>query len=217
MHRIIACLAVLAIATSTAVRSEETYDLIFKTGTLSDISRQSTLTYDRSVQYRGEPGLSGQQSGEIRLTFEADEMARLRFVKGEKYKNVGAFPATVGNPIIMYFVETVIRDVAHRAGGSPFYIRNRIKAALLQKAPIIDDTARLGDTEVPVRTITLRPFLNDKNRSKMRGFEDLALTITMSQNVPGWYHSLVADTKAVGGTEPVYSNALTFTSEGQSQ
>ena len=217
MRRVLVCLVLLSIVAWSPAEAEETYDLIFKTGTLSDISRQSTLTYDRTVEYRDESDLSDQQSGEIELTFEADEMARLKFVKGDKYRNVGAFPATVGNPIIMYFVETVIRDVAHRAGGSPFYIRNRIKASLLQKVPIVEGTERIGDQEVPVRKITLRPFVNDKNRSKMRGFEDLALTITMSDEIPGWYHSLVADTKALNGSESVYSNTLTFTAEGQSQ
>ncbi len=184
----------------------EIYDLIFKTGTLDDVSRTSALTYQRTVDIRGNEDLGKANSGTISLTFAPDDMAELEFRTGSGHRKIGDFPATVGNPMIMYFVETVVRDMANTAGGSPFYIRNRVKAALVEEAPIEDETMTIDGREVKAQSITLHPFSDDPNRARMKGFEDLSLTITMSEDVPGWYYALTA--KAGTANAPVYSNAI---------
>lgn len=195
----------------------EVYDLLFKTGTLDGISRTSVLDYERQVSARDNKDLSARETGTISLSFGPDEMAELKFRQGDKYRNLGSFPATVGNPMIMYFVETVIRDMASTAGGSPFYIRNRVKAALVKKVPIREETIRINGHEILARSVTLHPFEGDPNRERMHGFEDLALTITMSEQVPGWYYELKAETggakspdTAEKGEAPVYSSSILF-------
>lgn len=212
MRLLAACLAFCFAVTASPVFAAETYDLIFKNGTLSDLSKDQTLEYDRVVSVPNNPEMSENQTGMVKLSFEADDMARLTFFQGEKYRKLGAFPATVGNPIVMYFVETVTRDVAQNAGGSPFYIRNRVKDSLIQFAEIVSLDTIYGDREIGAQQITLRPFLNDKNRERMRGYADLALTFTMSEDVPGWYHSLVAKVSPAGADKPIYSYSLTLQS-----
>lgn len=190
-------------------QAAETYDLLFKQGTLNEIPKQQTLEYMRVVSVAKNPEYAERNSGEIELTFEGDDMARLQFVQADKHRNVGAFPATVGNPIIMYFVETVLRDVAHEAGGSPFYIRNRIKEALLQDVPVETETLTFAGTEIAAKTLTLHPFIDDKNRPRMGPYGDLSVTVTMSDDVPGWYLSLVATAPGKDGSDD-YKNALTL-------
>ncbi|WP_346896365.1 hypothetical protein [uncultured Roseibium sp.] len=193
----------------------EVYDLLFKTGTLDGISRTSVLDYERQVSARDNKDLAARETGTISLSFGPDEMAELMFRQGDKHRNLGSFPATVGNPMIMYFVETVVRDMASTAGGSPYYIRNRVKAALVKKVPIREETIRINGQDIPARSVTLFPFEGDPNREKMHGFEDLALTITMSDQVPGWYYELKAETGEEKGTDtgkkddtPVYSSSI---------
>jgi len=204
-------LALLVCLFGTAAHSAETYDLIFKQGTLSDLSQETNLVYDKAVSIQNNPEDAALNSGQIRLSFIEDDVAALKFEKGQKYRALGKFPASVGNPIIMYFVETVVRDVAANAGGSPFYIRNRIKESLVKFAEIRSEKQSFGSQEVPVQQITLRPFLGDKNIGKMQGYGELEMTFTMSEDVPGWYYSLVAT--ANGPSGDVYSNALTLTPE----
>ena len=194
-------------------RAAEVYDLLFKTGTLDSLSRTSVLDYERRVSARDNEKLAARGTGTISLSFAPEDMAELKFRQGDKYRTVGSFPATVGNPMIMYFVETVVRDMAGTAGGSPFYIRNRVKEALVKKVPVLDETIRIDGRDVPAQTVTLHPFENDPNRDRMHGFEDLALTITMSDGVPGWYYALKAEAGAgrtSGNKEeaPVYSNSI---------
>ncbi|WP_417672050.1 hypothetical protein [Roseibium sp.] len=211
-------LAVLLSATATSgpAVAEEVYDLLFKTGTLDGIPRVSVLDYKRSVFIKSNEELAERSSGVVRLSFAADEMAELKFLKDDKHRKIGAFPATVGNPMIMYFVETVIRDMAGTAGGSPYYIRNRVKAALLQDVPVETTTVTYQGRSIPAQVVTLYPFKDDPNRARMRGFEDLALTIAMSEEVDGWYYSLSAKT---GGetAEPVYVSSLVRAADGATQ
>ncbi len=190
-----------------AALSEEVYDLLFKTGTLDEMSRDAVLDYRREVSIRENDALGERSSGTVRLTFAPEQMAELEFRKDGKHRKIGEFPATVGNPMIMYFVETTIRDMAGTAGGSPYYIRNRVKAALLQSVPVETETVRYGGHDVAARSVTLHPFEDDPNIARMRGFGDLELTVVMSDDVPGWYYSLTA--RAQGNEEtPAYISTL---------
>ncbi len=206
----------LLIGGMAPARSAETYDLIFKNGTLSDVSTDRELEYERKLSISADEGYSERNTGTVRLSFEPDETARLRFEQDEKARNIGAFPATVGNPVVMYFIETVLRDVAQQAGGSPFYIRNRIKESLVQFAEIEDVSVVYGSADIAAQQITLRPFLNDRNREKMRGYQDLEITFTMSEDVPGWYRSLVATAQSPAG-QLFYQNALILRPEEEGQ
>ena len=217
MHKILVFMIFSATLIAAPLRASETYDLIFKTGTLSDVSKDDGLTYNREVELVADTDLGARNTGMVRLSFEDDDMARLKFTQGEKSKNLGAFPATVGNPIIMYFVETVLRDVAQQAGGSPFYIRNRIKESLVQVAKVDDVSVSKGGKAVHASRITLRPFEDDKNRDKMKGYGDLTLTFTMSPDVPGWYQSLVATVDGSDAGVPLYKNALVLEGSEVSQ
>ena len=198
--------ALLALAAATAAPAatldgQKSYDLLFRQGTLDGIDRGGTLNYDREVTNALNPQAAGRDSGRIELGFqdEGADLARLTLYQDEKHRGLGVFPASVGNPMIMFFYETVIRDMAEATGGSPYYVRNRIKDALIQPSQMETGEAQFDGRTVPTTTITLRPFVEDPNRERMQGFGDLELTVTMSEDVPGWYLSLMAEAAGPGG------------------
>lgn len=182
----------VCLTTASTAPAAETYDLIFRNGTLDGLSRTQPLVYRQEVHIAAHPEAATRLEGEIRLTFAPEEMADLTFHRDEGKRLLGSFPATVGNPMIMYFTEAVIRDMASTAGGSPFYIRNRIKEALVSPAEVEQDQAMIGEQAVEAQTIRLYPFQNDPNRERMQGFADLTLSITMSEVAQGWYVQLDA-------------------------
>ncbi|KAF0674703.1 hypothetical protein [Profundibacterium mesophilum] len=196
--------------------AEETYDLLFRGGTLDEID--GGLVYTRKVRNTAAPEAAARDTGTIEIGFEegsgdTPRLAAMRFHQDDRSKGIGSFPASVGNPVIMYFVESVIRDMAETAGGSPFYIRNRVKDALVQPAEVETVTFEFDGTQVEGRAVTLRPFQNDPNRDRMQGFGDLALTVTMSEAVPGWYHGLTAEIEEDAGTDGArsdYRSVMTF-------
>lgn len=195
-------------ALADPLEGDKTYDMLFRTGTLDDVSRQSELVYVRTVTNSLKPEAADRDTGAVALSFHEGEatLATLEFRQDGKHRKLGAFPASVGNPMIMFFYETVVRDMAEAAGGSPFYIRNRVKDALIQPSDMTEGEAVVDGRTVATRTISMHPFLNDPNRDRMQGFGDLELRVTMSDEVPGWYMSLVAE--AAGGD--VYRSELIF-------
>ncbi len=200
------------LALAAPLDGTQTYDLLFRNGALDAIDRDAELVYRRTVTNRLKPDAAMRDSGDIALTFanDASEMAHLEFRQDQKHRAMGVFPAGVGNPMIMVFYESTVRDMAESAGGSPFYIRNRVKDALIQPAEVETGEAMLDGEPVPVRTIRLRPFAEDPNRDRMQGFGDLVLSVTVSEEVPGWYLRLVAETLPATGGEAVYRSEMTF-------
>ena len=210
---VVSAIAMIAGAASAAETSAtETYDLLFKTGTLDDFARNQQLVYDRKVKNSLKPETADRDTGKIILSFadSQEPEAHLKFTQDDKYRNLGTFPASVGNPIIMYFVETVVRDMAESAGGSPFYIRNRVKEALVQPADISTGQALIAAETVETVDVTMRPFKGDPNAGRMQGFDRLAMTVRMTNDAPGWYLVLSAYVPAADGGEPVYSSVMTF-------
>ncbi len=197
-----------SVVSASPLAGDKTYDMLFRTGTLDRIDRGAELVYRRDVTSALKPEAEDRDSGDIALRFRQGEapMALLELRQGDKHRALGSFPASVGNPMIMYFYETVVRDMAEAAGGSPFYIRNRVKDALIQTSDIERGQAVVAGETVSTQTIRLHPFANDPNRARMRGFGDLELRVTMSDEVPGWYMSLVAE--AAGGK--VYKSEILF-------
>lgn len=190
------------------------YDLLFRTGTLDDVPRDATLLYRREVSNAILPDAAERDTGEIALATPpaSSPLAELEFRQGERHRRLGSFPLSVGNPMIMYFYESVIRDMAETAGGSAFYIRNRIKESLVAPAHVAQGETIVDGKPVPTVTVTLSPFSDDPNRDRMRGFGDLELQVTMSQDVPGWYLSMLADATPEGASEPIYRTTVTFES-----
>lgn len=208
--------AIVCAAVSTCFAAGS-HELLFREGTLNTIPANATLAYHRTVSAPGSRPLELQNTGPIRLQLTSDNMAEIQFGAHDKRKRVGAFPASVGNPLIMYFLETVVRDLSSLAGGSPFYMRNRIKAELLKTHPVQEVTLRLADRDVEAQLIVLYPFKNDPASDRMRGIETLALSVVFSGDIPGWYYSLSAETTTARGTRsalpdtlPAYTSTILF-------
>ncbi|WP_299919250.1 hypothetical protein [uncultured Roseobacter sp.] len=196
------------VAMAAPLAGDKTYDMLFKNGTLDQIDRGAELVYRREVSNALKPDTATRDTGDIALSFREGEaaLALLEFRQDGKHRALGSFPASVGNPMIMYFYETVVRDMAESAGGSPFYIRNRVKDALVQASDIVQGEAVVEGKTVTTQTIRMYPFAGDPNHDKMQGFGDLELRVTMSEEVPGWYMSLVAEASA----GQVYRSELSF-------
>ncbi len=209
---------------ASAGQAADTYALLFKEGTLDAVPRTASLDYQRSVSAPKDRSLETRSNGTIKLTFTPGDMVDLNFETDSKARRVGTFPANVGNPLIMYFLETVVKDLASFAGGSPYYIRNRIKAALLQDRPVRERQIALEGRQVASRSIVLYPFKDDPASDRMRGVETLALTVTVSEDVPGWYYALKAETTTDRGqrselpdTLPAYSSSIVFLKQGETK
>lgn len=105
-----------------------------------------------------------------------------------KSREVASFPAKGANPMLLFFLENVVRNMAIQTGGSPFYIRNRIREALV--------AAELGGQSEGQAVVTLQPFEGDPNLDPQSDFASLRLSLTLDPDRPSRIISLKADTAA---------------------
>lgn len=117
-----------------------------------------------------------QGSVTLRPTIDpSDQQPVLELVQqtDSRTRKVGPFPISGGDPVLVFFLEQTARDMASLTGGSPFYIRNRIKDAIFRGG----DLSRDGQHAIA----TFRPFADDPNAGRMQGFENLTLTFVMDE------------------------------------
>lgn len=135
------------------------------------------------------------EDGRLRLVEVTDEkhklpMLEMHEVAGGRDRVVGSFPTSV-DPLVIYFFENASRNMAALTGGSPIYIRNRIKAALRSGGAV---TTGADGT----KTVVLTPFSDDPNAGRMRGFEALTLTITLAPEDGAPIRGMRAEAPAAG-------------------
>ena len=122
------------------------------------------------------PGFLRIDDGSVTLrqaTDPSDRQPILQLVQktDTRTRQIGPFPISGGDPVLTFFLEQTARDMARLTGGSPFYIRNRIKDALFRGGQI----SRQGDRSVASFT----PFAQDPNAARMGGFQTLTLTFVL--------------------------------------
>lgn len=158
-------------------------DVLFEAQHLDGLTPEQTLvyTYTRQADPAANLGPDLEQTVTMRRTGETTVETILRDAEG-RHRILPDFGTAPGNPLVMVFLEQTTRAVAKATGGSPFYIRNRMRAALR-------DQLRLGDDGI----LTLRPFAGDRHAARLGAFADLTLTFDIRPETPGMVARLAAD------------------------
>lgn len=129
-----------------------------------------------------------------------DVGARL-FPKTRKLE-IGPLTATLANPILLIFLQRDATQMSDGTGGSQHYFRNTIRKAL--QTPDADSarpvTILLEGKELAAREITLRPFVNDPNRDRLRAFAGKTYRFVVSEAVPGGIYQVQAETPEEDGS-----------------
>lgn len=205
---------------ASAASAEQISALLFREGVLDGMGAGTEIAYAYRRDGRSAPLPPGAAvdpplDATVTLSVGPENEVQLALTAGEGRQGVGTFPQEVGNPLIMLFLETVLRDMASQSGGSPFYIRNRIKESLLAEVEAEPRRVALPDgREVSGQEVRVLPFAADAARDRMAGFADLAIVAVVSPEVPGWYYSLAAEAPAQRGSDAAgYSSSMVFLSE----
>ncbi|MBP1848798.1 hypothetical protein [Rhizobium halophytocola] len=192
-------LTIAACLPPAGAKAQTAYQLLFRPGTLSSMegATQAGVTlrpgdmivYDsRHSQTPTEAALTEK----VTLTLLTPTEADLRLERGARHRSLGRFPARVGNPMVMYFLEGVLKDISDETGGSPFYLRNRLKEALGKTVDAAAGSARFEGREIATRKVTMTPLIDAGERRKLGRFAGLEVTVITSNEVPGGYLSFVA-------------------------
>ncbi len=203
-------LAVLALALVlpfTEARAQTNYDLLFRRDTLVAMQDEAgaamALTTGQTITYavsHSDDAAAAPGGESVRLTLLTPTEADLELRRGAQHRALGRFPARVGNPMVMYFLEGVLKDVSDETGGSPYYLRNRLKEALARPAASEPVQAAFGDRQIEALRVTFRPLERASEVKRLGRFSDLTLTVVTSEAVPGGFLSFAAEAPGQAGT-----------------
>lgn len=137
---------------------------------------QQQITWQVSLSGPESPGFVPVSDGSVTLrevTDPSDGQPVLQLLRNtdNRSQKIGPFPVSGGDPALTFFLEQTARDMARLTGGSPFYIRNRIKDAVFRGGEL----TRQGEALVA----TFQPFIDDPNATQMQGFDSLTLTFVL--------------------------------------
>ncbi|MRX51556.1 hypothetical protein GI374_14125 [Paracoccus sp. S-4012] len=188
-------LAVAFLAAAPAAFAGQTMDLVFAERDFSALG-QGPVRWHLTRTGPEVEGFQPLADGQLTLALGADPdigrpMLELRESGGGRERLIARYPTAGMDPVLVYFLETATRHMAALAGGSPFYIRNRIKEALRRGGAVVDspDGGRI---------VILSPFAGDRNADRMRGFDRLTLQIGLAPQPGAPIRSLEAEAPGTG-------------------
>ncbi|MEL7139731.1 MAG: hypothetical protein AAFP67_11805 [Pseudomonadota bacterium] len=108
-------------------------------------------------------------------------------------RRLDPFRGVPGNPLLMVFLENTVRAVSRATGGSPFYLRNRIREALADRLVAQPMILAAGNARLPARSLSVRPFEGDENAGRMGPFANIELRFVVAEQAPGMLVAMTAD------------------------
>lgn len=183
-------LALLAFAGPIA--AGEAQDRLFALGALDAVATGDRLLFDhvRSGAAVRPPALAPVEEGIVEVALRPSERGEGREAvvslhDGAAARTLDPIDAAAGHPLMMVFMETSVRSMAAATGGSPFYIRNRMRDALRsqdQGAPV---EIEVGGQAVAGTRYDFFPFAGDPNAARMGAFSGLRIAFVVSKEIPG--------------------------------
>lgn len=204
-----------------AALADTVADFIFDESLLTRLETDSELSYDHLLVAPESAPKTGFDDGTIDVVFQrADDgggQVQISFDQAGLERQMPNLPTVGGNPLVMVFLESTARAMSSIAGGSPFYIRNRIKNALMTEGEQTMREISLGSTQAEVKEVVLLPFALDPNKPRMGQFGALEISFTYGSDVPGGIHQLRAFVPAKEKGETLYEERITFSEIGKAE
>lgn len=173
-------------------------DVVFADGVLDSAVEGDVFSYDHSSAGPEDRDFRGIKEGsvDVKMTIGSDGLREVEITMNAdgKKRVLDAFPASAGNPLLMVFMESSLRSMAGITGGSPFYIRNRMREALRVGGVVSDISFDVAGKSVAAQEVVFLPFANDPNAERMGVFAKLALRFVVSDEVPGYFIIMSAKT-----------------------
>lgn len=133
---------------------------------------------------------------------QPDRYVELILTDAGQPRVIAQLPIETSNPFLLFFLENVVRNVATQTGGSPYYIRNRIRDALI--------SGQQEEREDKIAQAVLQPFIGDPNRARLGEFADMVLTLRYDPDDPLRLLQLSVDT---GDGQNRYTETMTLLAE----
>ncbi|GLK81017.1 hypothetical protein [Methylopila turkensis] len=211
--RAVAAAAVSALCfLSPAYAAPTAVELVFEQPYLAKIDAGAALSY-RFERKTDDKGLSPSFEDSVTLKLSNDEKGRKEAVvdmfTGSRARTVGPL-GTAGNPVVIALLEQDVREMQKVLGGSPYYIRNRMRDAINDGGVVEAVKVEFDGRSVDGWRVTLKPFTKDVERERFKDFAERSYELIFSDAVPGGLYKLVTVTPKKGAEAPLLVENLTL-------
>ncbi len=209
-------LFVLALALSPAAWAEDPGRGLFAVDVFADLDPGDRVHYSHvrstgEADPRVQPIVDGSASLLVAENAAGERELAVTLTNDGRSRPVPSFAGAAAHPLLLILLESTVRNMAELTGGSPFYIRNRMREALWVAAETPEPTELvLAGATLPAEAVVVRPFANDPNRPEMGAFADLQLRFVLSEDVPGGIARLEAETGPGPDGKPVLAEIIAF-------
>ncbi len=184
------CATALCLTLSAPAFADDALDRIFDTENLDNVKSGMTLAFthirethnpeilpalERNIEVAVEGKVEGKESRSVIVSFK----------EGERNVTLSPFSDGGGNPMLVFFLESLAKAVAKSTGGSPFYIKNRI-VETFQRGTEVSPIEIVHDGKpVEASRILYAPFAKEKVKDRLQNFANMEMVFTLSEAVPG--------------------------------
>ncbi|WP_158809549.1 hypothetical protein [Beijerinckia sp. L45] len=191
----------------------DTASLLFDNPDWAIAPAGSKITYDYSRKTAPEFGVSFDDT--IGVSLEpgdnaASRKVEVRMFSGGRQLPAGPFDSMSTNPVLLLVFESHLQALAKIFQANPRYIKNAIRKAWRESPTIEDVQLTVAGKTVPGTRITIRPFLNDPEKDRMKGLDGMTYAVDIADSTPG--EIVAIDIHAPDGAPP-FSETLHYQAE----
>ena len=182
-------LALLAASAALAQPVSPAEALLFETDHLARTTAPALLVYEFRKASNVEPGYS--DTVELDLSRKDGHVhARLRFMSGQRKRDLPDIDDAHGNPVLLGFLEHDIAEMKRLTGGSTTYFRKRIRMALANAAQLGKQPIAFGGKTVEAQVVRIQPYLDDPLHARFEAYVRKTYTFVISEAVPGGVYQI---------------------------
>jgi len=182
-------LALLAAGAALAQPVSPAETLLFETDHLARTAAPAVLVYEFRKASNVEPGYS--DTVELDLSRKDGHVhARLRFLSGQRKRELPDIDDAHGNPVLLGFLEHDIAEMKRLTGGSTTYFRKRIRMALANAAQLGKQPIAFEGKTVEAQVVRIQPYLDDPLHARFEAYVRKTYTFVISEAVPGGVYQI---------------------------
>lgn len=197
-------------------------DLLFQSRHLDLTSKGSVVTYRFEKSGSDERLVGKNYTDDIALAIDRakDNGQRdvvLKIFTGESARDPQAYPDMTINPLFAWYLNRAVNTFNSLAGGNPMYAKHMIRSSFRDKAHLEEIKFDYNGKQVDAYKVSVAPFADDQNASKMQGFENTTLTVIVSNQVPGYFVDLLASYNSTQAAGPKLEEHIKLVGMGETK
>jgi hypothetical protein len=186
--------------------------LLFEREHLANISQPRVLRYVYAEEAAGKPPVTDQAVLTLRTAADGSCCdVHGDYLSGAMTVSLPDIPHAKSNPLLLYFLESEVRQMQRVTGGQAAHFRRYIRQELVDSADVTDTTVTWGGKTVPARRVHVVPFRRDPLRNRFMPQARTEYAFVLSDAVPGGVYQVTAVLPAeAAGAAPLARRTLTI-------